>query len=72
MWLETLYVAFVTQGPIIVCLNDDLGLPRTILCQGQIWSLMLLFGGKEKLLPTGPVEAKLHMEPQWDTELKFV
>ena len=33
-----------------VCSNDDPGLTLTFLRQGQIWSLMLLYGKKEKTL----------------------
>ena len=47
--LESWHASFGTRVILYqVCSNDDPGLTLTILQQGQIWSIMLSYGKKEK------------------------
>ena len=53
-------------GPIVVCSNDDPLFAFTYFLTGKIWSFMFLYG--KRLLATGLIEAKLHMEALWYRE----
>ena len=48
--LESWYAASGTQ--VLICSNNDPGLTLIFLWQGQIWSLMLLYGEKGTISET--------------------
>ena len=55
---------------MLLCSNDDPGLALTYFMPRSNLVTYAFLWEKGKLLATGPLEAKLHMEPLWDMETK--